>query len=117
MRTQCGGKPTGNPELVLLFKWGAVWPAWSGEGAALVAVECWGTGLTEAWREAGLKYASPVTLEQNLTVVLKVLTDAVRASTITFVHFWIERTEDEVLAIFRHGGPPCMNGTAWAMMP
>ena len=29
--------------------------------------------------------------------VLKVLTDAVRASTITFVHFWIERTKDEVM--------------------
>ena len=59
------------------------------EGTTLVAVECWGTGLTEAWKESGLKYAAPVTLEQNLTVVLKVLTDAVRASTITFAHFWM----------------------------
>ena len=63
----------------------------------MTAVECWGTGLTGAWKEVGLKYAPPVTLEQNLTVVLKVLTEAVRASTITFVHFWIEQTKDEVM--------------------
>ena len=61
-----------------------------------IAVECWGTGLTEAWKEAGFSYAEPVTLVQNLTVVHKVLTEAVRASNITFAHFWIERAKDEV---------------------